>query len=152
MAVYRNIWAWTETQAWSKPCLCKKGKSWPKKYRMWSGKSMTGAMKADLLGINRAANEFGVPGSMLKDRILGKVIHGARSTGHCWGSLVMTNHLFGKGARKLIVKERCYPLTFEPYSSSAAVRSYDSIKLEWSNISTLCYVKHPKQTNRPSNF
>lgn len=43
---------------------------------------MTGAMKAvadGLLGINRAADEFGVPRSTLKDRLSGKVVHGARS-------------------------------------------------------------------------
>ena len=43
---------------------------------------MTGAMKAvadGLLGINKAADEFGIPRSTLKDRLLGKVVHGARS-------------------------------------------------------------------------
>ena len=54
----------------------------PKKYKTWSDKSMTGAIKAvadGLLGINRAADEFGVPRSMLKDRISGKVVHGTLS-------------------------------------------------------------------------
>ena len=36
----------------------------PKKYKKWSEESMAGAMKAvadDLFGINKAADEFGVP-------------------------------------------------------------------------------------------
>ena len=43
---------------------------------------MMGTMKAvadGLLGINKAANEFGIPRSMLKDRLSGKVVQGARS-------------------------------------------------------------------------
>ena len=43
---------------------------------------MTGTMKAvadGLLGINKAVDEFGVPRSMLKDRLSGKVVHGTRS-------------------------------------------------------------------------
>ena len=43
---------------------------------------MTGAMKAvadDLFGVNKAADEFGVPRSTLKDRLSGKVVHGAKS-------------------------------------------------------------------------
>ena len=43
---------------------------------------MTGAMKAvadGLFGVNKAADEFGVPRSTLKDRLSGKVVHGARS-------------------------------------------------------------------------
>ena len=43
---------------------------------------MAGAMKAaadGLLGINKAADEFGIPRSTLKDRLSGKVVHGARS-------------------------------------------------------------------------
>ena len=51
----------------------------PKK---WSEESMTGAMKAvadGLFGVNKAADEFGVPRSTLKDRLSGKVVHGARS-------------------------------------------------------------------------
>ena len=54
----------------------------PEKYRKWSEESMTGAMKAvadGLLGINKAADEFGIPRSTLKDRLSGKVVHGARS-------------------------------------------------------------------------
>lgn len=54
----------------------------PKKYKKWSNESMTGAMKAiadGLFSVNRAAEEFGVPRSTLKDRISGKVVHGARS-------------------------------------------------------------------------
>ena len=54
----------------------------PKKYKKWSEESITGAMKAvadGLLGINKAADEFGVLRSTLKDRLSGKVVHGARS-------------------------------------------------------------------------
>ena len=47
-----------------------------------SEKLMTGAMKAvadGLLGINKAADEFGIPRSTLKDRLSGKVVDGTRS-------------------------------------------------------------------------
>ena len=50
---------------------------------------MTGAMKAvvdGLFGINRAADEFGVPRSTLKGRLSGKVVHGA--------SVVLVNYNF----------------------------------------------------------
>ena len=43
---------------------------------------MTGAMKAvadSLLGVNKAADEFSVPRTTLKDRLSGKVVHGTRS-------------------------------------------------------------------------
>ena len=43
---------------------------------------MTGAMKAvadGLLGINKAADEFDVLRTTLKDRLSGKVVHGAKS-------------------------------------------------------------------------
>ena len=43
---------------------------------------MTGAMKAvadGLFGVNKAADEFIVPRSTLKDRLSRKVVHGARS-------------------------------------------------------------------------
>ena len=41
----------------------------PKKYKKWSEESMTGAMKAvadGLFGVNKAADEFGVPRLTLK--------------------------------------------------------------------------------------
>ncbi len=43
---------------------------------------MSGAMKAvadGLFGINKAADEFGVPRTTLNDRLAGRVEHGARS-------------------------------------------------------------------------
>ena len=42
----------------------------------WTGESMLGAIKAasEGMGINRAAIEFGVPKTTLKDRISGRVI------------------------------------------------------------------------------
>ena len=43
---------------------------------------MTGSMKAvgdDFISVNKAADEFGVPRSTLKDKLSGKVAHGARS-------------------------------------------------------------------------
>ena len=43
---------------------------------------MTGSMKAvgdGFIGVNKAADEFGVPRSTLKDKLSGKVAHGARS-------------------------------------------------------------------------
>jgi hypothetical protein len=55
----------------------------PKKHRQWSEESMLGAMNAvkeGLMGVNRAAFEFAVPRTTLKDRISGRVIHGT-STG-----------------------------------------------------------------------
>ncbi len=51
----------------------------PTKLRIWSNESMIAAMDAvknGLLGVNRAAMEFGVPKTTLKDRIAGRVIHG----------------------------------------------------------------------------
>ena len=42
----------------------------PKKYKKWSEELMTDAMKAvadGLFGVNKAADEFGVPRSTLKD-------------------------------------------------------------------------------------
>lgn len=52
------------------------------KYRQWSEESMTAAMetvKKGGMGLNRAAVEFGIPKTTLKDRISGKVIHGTKS-------------------------------------------------------------------------
>jgi len=49
----------------------------PKKHCQWSEVSMLGAMKAvkeGLMGVNRAALEFAVPRTTLKDRISGRVI------------------------------------------------------------------------------
>ena len=53
----------------------------PKKYKQWTEESMLGALKAvsEGMGVNRAAEEFGIPKTTLKDRISGKVIHGTKS-------------------------------------------------------------------------
>ena len=64
---------------------------------------MTGALKAvadGLLGVNKAADEFSVPRSTLKDRLSGKVVHGARSG--------PTPYLSGK--RKTNLLSFCYLL------------------------------------------
>ncbi len=53
-----------------------------KKYRQWSEESMLGALKAvkdGAMGCNRAATEYGVPKTTLKDRISGRVTHGCKS-------------------------------------------------------------------------
>ena len=44
----------------------------PKEYKKWSEELMTGAMKAvadGLFGVNKAADEFGIPRLTLKDRL-----------------------------------------------------------------------------------
>lgn len=54
----------------------------PKKYRNWSDVSMAGAMQAVIegrMGVNRAAEEYGVPKTTLKDRLAGRVEHGCTS-------------------------------------------------------------------------
>ena len=54
----------------------------PQKLRMWSNEAMVGAMDAvaeGRMGVNRAALEFGVPPTTLKDRIAGRVVHGTKS-------------------------------------------------------------------------
>ena len=51
--------------------------SHPARLRQWPGEAMHGTMKAvwdGTLGVNRAALEFGVPRTMLKDRVSGRVI------------------------------------------------------------------------------
>ena len=53
-----------------------------KKYKQWSEESMLGALKAmqdGAMGCNRAAVEYGVPKTTLKDRVSGRVIHGRKS-------------------------------------------------------------------------
>ena len=50
------------------------------KLRGWSSESMVEAMKAvkeGQFGVNRAALEYGVPKTTLKDRLNGRVIHGS---------------------------------------------------------------------------
>ena len=52
----------------------------PKKYRKWNEESKTGVIKAvteGKLGVNRAADQYTVPRSTLKDRLSGR--HGNRS-------------------------------------------------------------------------
>lgn len=54
----------------------------PKKYKNWSDVSMAGAMQAVIegrMGVNRAAEEHGVPKTTLKDRLAGRVEHGCKS-------------------------------------------------------------------------
>ena len=51
----------------------------PKKYRQWTKESMAGAMKSYLdgkMGMNRAADQYGVPRTTLKDRLSGRVTSG----------------------------------------------------------------------------
>ena len=51
-----------------------------KKYRKWNEESMTGAIKAvaeGKLGVDRAADQYAVPRSTLKDRLSGR--HGNKS-------------------------------------------------------------------------
>ena len=52
-----------------------------KKYKQRSEESMLGALKAvqdGAMGCNRAAAEYGVPKTTLKDRVSGRVIHGRK--------------------------------------------------------------------------
>ena len=51
-----------------------------KKRKMWSNESMINAMEAvrSGMGVNRAALEYGVPKTTLKDRIAGRVVHGIK--------------------------------------------------------------------------
>ena len=50
----------------------------PKNYKKWTDKAMQGALKAiaEGMGVNRAAMEYGVPRTTLKDRVAGRVQHG----------------------------------------------------------------------------
>ena len=53
----------------------------PRKYKQWCEESMLGALKAvseGAMGVNRAATEFGVPRTTLKDRVSGRVTHGSQ--------------------------------------------------------------------------
>ena len=48
----------------------------PKKYRKWTKESMAGAIKSVLdgkMGVNRAADQYSVPRTTLKDRLSGRV-------------------------------------------------------------------------------
>ena len=54
----------------------------PKKLKQWSDESMKGALEAvkgGLMGVNKASMNFGVPRTTLRDRISGRVEHGAKS-------------------------------------------------------------------------
>ena len=54
----------------------------PTKLRIWSNQSMLQAMetvKSGYMGMNRAAIEYGVPRTSLKDRLSGRVIHGTNN-------------------------------------------------------------------------
>ena len=51
----------------------------PKKLRTWTDEMMVGAMRemtSGAMGVNRAAAQYGVPRTTLKDRISGRVVHG----------------------------------------------------------------------------
>ena len=51
----------------------------PKRYKEWSDVSMENALRAvkeGEMGVNRAALEFGIPKTTLKDRLSGRVQHG----------------------------------------------------------------------------
>ena len=51
----------------------------PKKYRKWTKESMAGAIKCVIdgkMGVNRAADQYGVPRTTLKDRLSGRVVPG----------------------------------------------------------------------------
>ena len=53
-----------------------------KRLNQWSDESMIKAMdavKSGQLGVNRAAEQFGVPKTTLKDRLSGRVEHGSKS-------------------------------------------------------------------------
>ena len=56
----------------------KKASNRPAKLRNWRDEAMTGAIEAVKggMGVNRAAKEFGVPTTMLRDRLSGRVTHG----------------------------------------------------------------------------
>lgn len=54
----------------------------PGKLRQWTDEAMLGALQAvreGTLGVNRAALEFAVPATTLKDRLSGRVTHGTHS-------------------------------------------------------------------------
>ena len=53
----------------------------PQKYKQWSEESMVGALKvvSQGMGINRAALEFRIPKTTLKDRVAGRVQHGCKA-------------------------------------------------------------------------
>ena len=52
-----------------------------KKRKLWDDKSMIEAIAAvtgNKMGVNKAALEYGVPKTTLKDRISGRVVHGKK--------------------------------------------------------------------------
>ena len=54
----------------------------PKKLKQWLDESMNGALEAvkgGLMGVNQVSRNFGVPRTTLRDRISGRVEHGAKS-------------------------------------------------------------------------
>ena len=68
----------------------------PKKLCSWSDDSMKAAMdavKSGRMGLNRAATEFGVPRTTLKDRMAGRVVHGTRPGPKPYLSLQEENEL-----------------------------------------------------------
>ena len=59
----------------------RKASNRPAKLRNWRDEAMTGAIEAVKggMGVNRAAKEFGVPTTMLRDRLSSRVTHGTNS-------------------------------------------------------------------------
>lgn len=66
-------------KARKRSCKNKPPPNRPKKLRQWDDGAMVSAMNVVAcgnMGINRAALEFGVPQTTLKDRVSGIVVHG----------------------------------------------------------------------------
>ena len=59
--------------------VVKRSKRPAAKLRQWSDESMLGAVREGEFGVNRAALEYGVPRTTLKDRLSGRVTHGSQS-------------------------------------------------------------------------
>ena len=54
---------------------------YPAKRKQWTDQQMLGAMEAassNTVSINKALELYGVPGSTLKDRLSGRVVHGTK--------------------------------------------------------------------------
>ena len=50
-----------------------------KKRKLWNDSSMIEAVKTGRLGVNRAAEEYNVPKTTLKNKLSGRVKHGTKS-------------------------------------------------------------------------
>lgn len=73
----------------------KKAAGAPAKHCLWMQEQMDAAIKAfkDGWGINRAARDHGIPPTMLKDRISGKVQNGVRPSPRAYLSKVEEDEL-----------------------------------------------------------